>query len=480
MSSTSHIPGRSPRPRGRRALAAIGAACLVAAGSLAATSPAFAQPADPVEPAPPADAFYDRPANLADVAPGTVLRSRPVQAKALQLLPINTEAWQLLYRTSDAQGRPDATVTTVLVPREATSTKLLSFQAATDSTLRICNPSFSLVNGGPIDFGSVSGPVTFGLPGAEVLLAAAGLAQGWTVAIPDHGGLDARFLTPRQPGYAVLDGIRAVRSFQPARTAPEAPVSLWGYSGGAIATSWAIEEQPSYAPELPIVGAAIGAPERDLEASLRSANTAALAGLIPIALAAIGKDSPDFAAALDRFVTEEGRARVAETRNHCVAQNVLANVWFDYRDYLTAPLETVLADPVIAAAITERGISGRAPSVPTYVYNGITEEVAPISGTDKLAQSYCAAGASVTYRREELPPEVPKQVFTTHGTVAVAGAPGAFAWLRGRMNGEAAPAGCDIRTVANTAFEPGALRELGPSFLVTPLALLIGAPVGAN
>ncbi|GAC68234.1 putative lipase [Gordonia soli NBRC 108243] len=432
-------------------------------------------------PSPPRDAFYDHPADLATLAPGSIIRTRKITARSLQLLPINVDAWQLLYRTSGADKQPDATVTTVLVPRGKRPTKLLSYQAATDSTLRQCNPSYSLRTGLPVSFSTRPGPLTFALPGAEVLLASAGLAQGWAVALPDHGGTSARFLTPRQPGYATLDGIRAVQNFSPMRMSAKTPVGLWGYSGGAIASSWAIEEKQSYAPELTITGAAFGAPERDLTASLRSVNGALLGGLIPIALDGISKDSPGFRTAIRRYLTPQGRAVLAETGNQCIGQNALLNLWFDYRRYLTKPLNVVLADPVIKREIAARSITGRSTSVPTYIYNGVNEEVAPISGTDKLVRSYCAGGAPVTYRRELLPPNIPQQIFSTHGTVAITGAPGAFAWLKSRMNSGGAPArsGCDVSTVPATLTNAGALGELGPSFIVNPLATMLGLPIGS-
>ncbi|WP_308127617.1 lipase family protein [Rhodococcoides kroppenstedtii] len=289
--------------RSRTAAVAVAAALALMLGwsSVAATPSAVAAPALPdiSEPTPPADSFYDRPADLDEAAPGEVLRSRPVAVRALQLLPIAVDAWQLLYRTTAADGSPDATVTTVMIPRGASPKKLLSYQAATDATLRECNPSYSLTQGLPIDFSVPAGPLTLTLPGVEVLLATSGLAQGWAVTMPDHGGVDARFLTPRQPGFAVLDGIRAAQSFSPAGLEPNGPTALWGYSGGAIASSWAVEEKEEYAPELNIVGAAFGAPERDLEASLQSANGGLLAGLIPVALNRPGPDG-DFVQATSR------------------------------------------------------------------------------------------------------------------------------------------------------------------------------------
>lgn len=451
-------------------------AVLVSLGVVLAPSASALPPI--VEPAPPADSFYDKPANLAELAPGAIIRSRTTSVRSLQVLPVNVDAWQLAYRTSDADQRPDITVTTVLVPRGKKPTKLLSYQAATDSTLRVCQPSYGLTQGGPIDLASQAGPLTFAMPGAEMLFATLGLNEGWAVALPDHGGSDNTFLTPRQPGYAVLDGIRAVQNFSRLGMSKSTPVSLWGYSGGAIASSWTIEMQPSYAPELNIRGAAFGAPERDLAASLKSVNTSLLAGLIPLALSSIGKDSEEFRVALDKVLTPEGRARVNETRRHCMPQNVLSNLWFDYNRMLTKPVDEVLQIPVIKKAIAERGVSGKVPTVPAYVYNGITEEVAPITGTDKLVNSYCAGGASVTYRREEFPPNPVKQIMTTHGVVVVTGAGGAFDWLKQRMNSTGpAPKGCDTRNVFSSGLEPAAVQAFGQG-VGAIIASLVGAPIG--
>ncbi|WP_237741609.1 lipase family protein [Tsukamurella sp. 1534] len=433
-----------------------------------------------VEPAPPADSFYDAPADLADMKPGEIVRSRPTSVRSLQVMPVNVDAWQLAYRTTGMDGVPDMTVTTVMVPRGKKPTKLLSYQAASDSTLRVCQASYSLTKGGPVELGNPSGPLTFGMPAAEMLFASAGLNEGWAVAMPDHGGGDDRFLTPRQPGWAVLDGIRAVENFSRLGLNEKTPVGLMGYSGGAIASSWTIEEQPEYAPELNIRGAAFGAPERDLEASLRSVNTSLLAGLIPLALSAIGKDSEPFRKALDGALTRGGRDRVNETRRHCMPQNVVSNLWFDYRVNLSKPIDDVLKIPAIRKAIDERGVSGRIPKVPAYVYNGITEEVAPITGTDKLVNSYCRGGASVTYRREELPPNPVPQLMTTHGTVVITGAGGAIDWIKQRMNSTGpAPKGCDIRDVLSSGLEPAALQTFGQS-IGAIIATLVNAPIGAG
>ncbi|VEH99902.1 Secretory lipase (plasmid) [Tsukamurella tyrosinosolvens] len=197
---------------GSRVLAALISAVVVIATGIVTAPSAQALPPI-VEPAPPADAFYDRPADLASLKPGEIVRTRTTSIRSLQVMPLNVDAWQLAYRTTGMNGEPDLSVTTVMVPRGKKPTKLLSYQAAADSTLRICQSSYATTKGGPIDLAAKEGPLTFGMPGAELLFAGLGVQEGWAVAMPDHGGGEDRFLTPRQPGWAVLDGIRAVENF---------------------------------------------------------------------------------------------------------------------------------------------------------------------------------------------------------------------------------------------------------------------------
>lgn len=149
-------------------------------------------------------------------------------------------------------------MTTVILPAGAPPAggrPLLSYQVAHDSTDPSCGPSVAMRAGsGPEGMFAQSG-MTF---------VDHALQQGWAVSVPDHEGPNARIVAPREPGYAVLDGIRAAQAFAPlgldgART----PVGMWGYSGGGLATGWVAQEQPNYAPELNVRGVAMGPPSPD-------------------------------------------------------------------------------------------------------------------------------------------------------------------------------------------------------------------------
>src|ERR1700709_543509 len=121
---------------------------------------------------PSSDPFYTPPAGFESSAPGTILRSRNVPSPLafLSIAPINIKgAYQLLYRTTDSLGNPEATVTTVIVPYNADPKKLLSYQFAEDGAWVNCAPSYVLQQGSNIISGGTSP--------AELLLVIAALNQ---------------------------------------------------------------------------------------------------------------------------------------------------------------------------------------------------------------------------------------------------------------------------------------------------------------
>jgi hypothetical protein len=229
------------------------------------------------KPIPPSDdPFYVPPTGFESAKPGDILRSRPVPSalSLFQVIPLNLKgAWQLLYRTTDSLGNPVATVTTVMVPKNADPKKLLSYQVAEDSGGEInCAPSYTLQTG--------SNTTYAGTGGIEAALIAASLNQGWIVNSPDWEGPKSTFVAGLQAGYATLDGIRAaLASGSTTGVSSSAKVQMWGYSGGALASEWAAELQASYAPEIAFVGMAIGGVTPNVKNVFNTINKGLFAGL---------------------------------------------------------------------------------------------------------------------------------------------------------------------------------------------------------
>ncbi|MGW5075280.1 lipase family protein [Rhodococcus sp. NPDC004095] len=436
-------------------LATLVATTLLGTGAAAVpTASAQAQPA--------IDAFYTPPDGFESATPGSILRERPVELASYSVLPFNAEAWQLLYRTTDLAGQPTATVTTVLRPAGPAAPggrPLLSYQVAHDSVDPACGPSVAMQAG--------SGPDSFFTQGEMTFITYA-LQQGWAVSVPDHEGPAARIGAPREPGYAVLDGVRAAEQFAPLElSASGTPVGLWGYSGGGLVTGWAAQLQPSYAPELNIRGAALGSPVPDPVAMNHLSGTF-WAGLQLIGIAGTRQIFPEAAREIDAHLTPAGRAALDEMGDQCVIATVASNILRDNSPYLTVPYAQLMELPAITAAVQEIKLGSAAPTAPVYVYSAVTDEIVPIGTVDHLVDQYCRGGTPVTYRRHET---------GLHATVLITGASDTLNWLRDRLTGAPTAPGCDIVSTPSTLLSPGAAQ----TYAETNLRLLesyTGAPIG--
>lgn len=433
---------------------------LVAVWGGALTPPVLAGAA-PVQPS--VDDFCRAPDGFESTAPGTILRDRPVQLASYSALPFNAQAWQLLYRTTDLAGKPMASVTTVILPAGAPPAggrPLLSYQMATDSIDPGCAASVAMQPGSGLEAFTSQGQMTF---------VGQALQRGWAVSVPDHEGPAPRVGTPREPGYVVLDGVRAAEQFAPlGLSGARTPVGLWGYSGGGLASAWAAQVQPTYAPELNVRGFALGSPSPDPAAVVHRLNGTPWAGLQTMVLASTRELFPDAAREIDARLTPAGRAALAAPADQCLASTLVTNLFRDNTGYWTVPLTELLQVPAVAAAVEETKLGGTAPTAPVYLYSGVNDEIVPVATVDRLAETYCAGGTPLTYRRDEA---------SLHATLIMTGAADALNWLGDRIDGVPSAPGCDTQTLTSTLQAPGAAE----TYVSTTLGMgdiLMGRPIG--
>ncbi len=158
----------------------------------------------PARQLPAEDPFYEPPPGFEHARPGTVLRSRDVELAFLGLIPQKFRATQLLYRTTDLHGEPEATVTTVMVPAERAARGPLPGGLLPVRHRRRGRRAASRPTRCVAARKAVGAVAQF-----EFLLVAAALAEGWAVSVPDHEGTAGMWGAPYEPGYHVLDGVRA-------------------------------------------------------------------------------------------------------------------------------------------------------------------------------------------------------------------------------------------------------------------------------
>ncbi|MEC3919117.1 lipase family protein [Nocardia sp. CDC160] len=390
---------------------------------------------------PEADPFYRPPADLAALTPGTIIRARRVELGLLGVIPQRISAWQLLYRTTDVHGEPEAVVTTVAQPTDADPAgpkRLVSYQCAIDAVVARGLPSYCLRRGANA-FGS--------FPQFEMVIFANALARGWTLSIPDHVGTDGHFGVPREPGYRILDGIRAAQSFEPLHLSAETPVALWGYSGGGLATTWACEMAAGYAPELDIVGASAGSPVGDPQSVFARLNGSVYAGLIPLVLAALCRAYPD----LDKAVRARFDRRFLDLMAHAESSTVFPilfrSIGRNVDDHSEASVAELLREPQFRGIFDELRPVTTAPSFPMLVVQATNDAVVAVEDMDEQVWRYRQVGTPVQYIRDRL---------SGHVSLALIATPLVVDWLSDRFaDAPLDPAG--PRTVWSLALSPDSL-----------------------
>ena len=405
------------RRLGLRDLAATGLALVVLA--LGVTAGADAGAAGPGGSAgklaePYDDPFYRPPAGFESAAPGTVFATRRVTVNGLGL-PVPAESQQFLVRSTDAKGAPTAVVGTLMVPTApypAGARPLVSYQPATDSLGDQCNPSYKLRAG-----------TEYELP---LLMQA--LHNGWAVVVTDYQGPRNAFAAARMAGHAVLDGIRGALALPgTGLDGRQTAVGLWGYSGGGLATSWAAELAPGYAPELDIAGVASGGTPADLEEAARRIDGGIASGLVLLASTGLTRAYPEML----ELLNDAGRDMVRRIADMCVGDAVSAFPFRRLNEFTTS--RDPLAEPVARAVLELNHLGRRVPKAPVFLYHSVLDELIPFAGVQALHADWCRAGGHITLYAD---------VLSEHSTLAASGAPLAVNYLRSRFAGVDVPATC--------------------------------------
>ena len=373
------------------------------------------------------DDFYTGPADL-KVANGSVLRSRDVVVTQYGQPAAGITSKQILYRSTNSKGTPIAAVTTLMIPDAPYAGKgprpLVAFQEAIDSLGDQCNPGYTLRTGTNKEFGLM-----------RMLL-----DSGYAVVATDFEGQDSAFGAGPLGGHTVLDAIKAAEALPDTGLAgTDTPVGITGYSGGSQGTMWAAELQPTYAPELNVVGIAGGGTPADLELSLKQILGGPAAGLGFLGVFGGEREYPELG--IDSILNADGKQLKEDLKDACLFDAAGSYPFARIEDYTTVPDPFAL--PRVQAVLGELHLGQAKPSAPVYLYHSIADELIPVGIEDAFATRYCQMGVPVQYTRE---------ASGDHNTEAIAGAPAAFAWLADRFDGDPAPTNCG-------SFPPGGFSD---------------------
>jgi hypothetical protein len=360
------------------------------ATALALTLPTAA-PSQAAIPLPHDDPFYGYDAAaLASVPRGTVLRTRSVSVGVPGTGAGVVPATQLLYRTQDERGRPTATVTTVVNPTGPVNGGLVAYLSFYDALGDRCSPSYTLQGGDP-------GQANSGTAYAEAGLVTAIAAQGYAVTVPDFEGPDLHWVAGHESGWNTLDGIRATESYLGMSSSQK--VGLFGYSGGSIGGEWASELAPTYAPELNIIGTAIGGIPVHLAHNTRYVNGSdTWSGVMPAVLVSLGRA---FGVKINKYASTYGKLVMNEVKDQCIGSFNGNYPGLKIRQLLKKKYHRFLKVRPFARIINSL-IMGSAPGHPLMPMfmgvgnaDGTGDHVMIEKDVEGLAHEYCGEGVPV-------------------------------------------------------------------------------------
>ncbi|MFE5483044.1 lipase family protein [Streptomyces sp. NPDC056527] len=389
------------------------------------------------------DPFYTYSGSepLSSFAPGTVLKTRTLPYHLVGI-PTPLRAIQLLYRSTDAQGRPAANVTTVVRSLTGDGSKAVSYQSFYDSLNPEDGPSRAIA--GNLTLGGV-------IPNAEAAFMAPLLAKGYSLVIPDTQGQRAAFAAGPEYGTNTLDSIRAATRSAETGLSDDTRFGLMGYSGGAIATNWAAAMAPAYAPDVnrKLVGFAEGGllvtPAHNLKYVDGSLSWS---GVIPMAIIGVSRS---FDIDVKPYLSSFGLKVYAELEKGSIVDALGRYPGLTWQKMAKPEYENINSVPELVTAVNRINLGSAAtPTIPGFIAQGDagvlegtfgnrpgigTGDGVMVAGDVRaLARQYCATGnAAITYRQYEL---------LSHIGVPLVWAPLAMDWLDARFAGAAAPSDC--------------------------------------
>ncbi|WP_410659341.1 lipase family protein [Amycolatopsis sp. lyj-112] len=404
------MPISFPRPS-RRTLAAV-LAIVLTAGVLTALS---GSPANSAVPAASDDSFYTPPSPLPAGKPGDIIRSRVSKAGPRK---DSVNAWQVMYLSTGALGRPDAVTGTVLVPKNAdpSTAPIVSFGAGTHGPAFVCTPSAM------IDIGAF-----YEQSGLDDLLDA-----GYAVALTDYEGYrqdpKTTYVVGRSEGPAMIDAVRAAQRLPETKLSANAKVLFRGYSQGGGAAAWAGELQPSYAPEMNLVGVAAGGVPADLVQVTLQLDGKAGFGVFAYALVGLDNAYPELK--LDSFLSDNGRAKLAEMqKSACTFELLTTYANQKIADYTTS---AGYVRPEWVKRLNENKLGATPIKVPVFLYHATQDQLVQFAQADALHKTYCAAGVKTTWKTYD----------TDHITAVYTGNADVLAFVKDRVAGTPATSNC--------------------------------------
>lgn len=371
--------------------------------------------------------FYTPPAGIRG-KPGAVLKHElsTFFLDPLRLVNVSARVRRLMYVSTGTHGEPTAITGTLLTPTAAWSgpgsRPLISYALGTVGMADRCAPSRQMA----------AGTLT------EGALIQALLSRGYAVVATDYQGLGTpgthTYLDAAVLGRNVLDAARAAMRTPVDRVPADARVLVAGYSEGGTAAAGALEQQPTYAPRMRLIGGYVGAPAVSLPTLGGYIDGGPYSGFLVEAMAGLADNHPELH--IDALLNRAGTRALEKARTTCVIDGGVA-LSLRRTANLTREGESfveLMRRPDIAQVVRAMSLGHRRPDAPVFTTHSFLDDIAPFAPHRAAARAWCRMGGTVDFQTSLVPGHIP---------ALVPSAMNGFAFLARRIDGEPAVSACD-------------------------------------
>lgn len=357
-----------------------------------------------------------------------------------------TQAWNVMYRSTDALGAANVVSGTVIVPTAAWTGSgarpVIDYAVGTHGLAEDCAPSRQMAQGTDYENANI----------------AAAIAAGYAVLVSDNpgytNGSTPTYLAGIAQGHAILDIAKAATQIPNAGISSTAKTAIWGYSQGGQTASWAGEMQSSYAPNLNLVGIAAGGIPGNFLATANYLNGSTGSSFMLAGVIGLATQYPT-QIPINSLTNAAGQAAITQAKTQCVFQSLFPYMNKNISQYTlnNQTLAQLVAIPSIGQTLNAQNLGTGKPSVPLYQYHGQADEFIPLDQSIALKKTYCSKFSNVTFAL--YPGE--------HIATQFQAAPYVLSWLTDRFNNKATLGNCiELAATPTSTANPG-----GGNFVVS-------------
>lgn len=365
-------------------------------------------------------ALYDVSPGEIPGKPGSIIRVWPLDGGGPGMGGSGGEAFRILYRSTDPNGRPIPVSGAIYIPggpAPAGGRPIIAWAHPTSGVMPACAPSLMPDVGG----------MMWNLPNM--------IAAGYIVVATDYPGLGTDGIHPYLIGESearsVIDSVRAARELP--NTGASNRYAVWGHSQGGHAALFTGQASRRYAPELELVGTATAAPATYL-VELFDADESTEQDLLAMAVLSWARleNVP-----LSSIVEPAAMAAFEKTATDCI-ESVAEFEQISKDESPLQHMQFLKVDPAKTepwVGIMQKNTPGQAPAgAPVFIAQGTADTTVEPQITKRFGETLCSQGVRVSF--VSLPG-------VTHTFVARDSASAALQWMTERFRGAPAPSDCE-------------------------------------